>query len=286
MNLKIYPDAATFLSFAKGPLLRDEAKNNLILGIAERVKDGHSYGDAPPYFLTVDADGELVAAAIRTPPYSLILYGEEDCLNALRVIADHLARTDPAMPGVNGEAPVATAFAEVWSPRLHVRAEIEKKLRIYALRKVDPPTGIPGRMRRARSDDVALLVDWMRGFFSEAAPNDPPVDPRKSVHRLLDSGTLVVWDDDGLVSMAGSSRSSAHGATVSAVYTPPEYRRKGYASACVAALSQLLLDRGYAFCTLYTDLLNPTSNKIYQQVGYRPVSDAVSYRFVRDDEAQ
>jgi len=119
----------------------------------------------------------------------------------------------------------------------------------------------------------------VEAFRAEAAPDDPRTDPRIVLQRFLDAGVLVVWDDGGPVSMAGSSRSSAHGATVSLVYTPPAHRGSGYASACVAALSQLLLDRGFSFCTLSTDLANPISNKIYQRIGYRPLADWTTYRF-------
>jgi predicted GNAT family acetyltransferase len=279
MNLRTYPNASEFLAVAEVPLLRDEAKNSLILGIAGRVRDGRSYGEDPPSFLTVDVDGDLIAAAIRTPPYPLVLYCEEDCSDALDVMIDHLSTADPRLPGVNGEARTAAAFADLWAKRSKARAETGMQMRIYCLREVDPPVGVPGRMRLARSGDVDLLVEWMRGFHAEAGSGDPPTDPREAVLRFIASGTLAVWDDDGPVSLAGSSRCSGHGATVSAVYTPPEHRGHGYASACVAALSQLLLDRGHAFCTLYADLSNPTSNKIYQRVGYRPVSDSAMYTF-------
>ncbi len=279
MNLTTYPSAGEFLAAAEGPLMRDEARNGLILGIAGRVRDGRRYGEDPPTFLTVDDGGDFVAAAIRTPPHPLILHCEEGHLGALSAIVERLTTADPHLPGVNGEARPAATFAELWSRRVRAPAEIERRLRIYVLREVDPPAGISGRMRSAREEDVDLVAKWMRGFHAEAAPNDPPTDPRETVFRFMESGTLVVWDHGGPVSMAGSSRGSVHGAAVSAVYTPPENRGNGYASACVAALSQLLLDRGCAFCTLYTDLSNPTSNRIYQRIGYRPVAEATSYRF-------
>lgn len=60
---------------------------------------------------------------------------------------------------------------------------------------------------------------------------------------------------------------------------PPEQRGLGYARACVAGLSQQLLDRGFKYCFLFTDLRNPTSNHIYQQIGYRQVSDVNTYYF-------
>ena len=69
------------------------------------------------------------------------------------------------------------------------------------------------------------------------------------------------------------------GIVVSLVYTPPAQRNRGYASAAVAALSQQLLDAGWEFCSLFTDLANPTSNSIYQKVGYRPIADVVDIDF-------
>ena len=94
-----------------------------------------------------------------------------------------------------------------------------------------------------------------------------------------DSG-LYLWDDGRPVSLAGYSGPTPHGIRVGPVYTPPAQRGNGYASACVAALSQLLLDGGRAHCFLFTDLGNPTSNHIYQAIGYWPVCDVDEYRFL------
>ena len=279
MNVRSHPDAAAFLTVAEGPLLREEARNNLILGIADRVRSGRSYGDDPPVFATVDAEGELVAAAIRTPPFPLIVYCVDGRHDALDPLVDHLLNADPQLPGVNGEVSVATAFAERWTERSNGRAELGMQMRVYALHEVDRPVGVPGRMRLAREEDVDLLAEWMLRFHEEAVPGDPPSDPGETVRRFMESGTMAVWDHGGPVSMAGSSRGTANGTTVSAVYTPPEKRRNGYASACVAGLCELLLERGNAFCALYADLSNPTSNRIYQRIGFRLVSEAAVYRF-------
>ena len=279
MKLTVHSDAGGFLDAAEKPLLADEARNNLILGIADRVRCGRSYGDESPYFLTVEEDGALVAAAIRTPPFPLIVSCVEDRLDALELLVDHLRAADPDLPGVNGEARAAAAFANRWTERSSGLAEVGMRMRVYALHEVDPPIGVPGRMRLARAEDVDLIAEWTLGFHEEAVPGDPPSDPRENVCRFMESGTMAVWDYGGPVSMAGSSRGSKNGTTVSAVYTPPMHRRNGYASACVAALCQRLLDEGKAFCTLYADLANPTSNKIYQRIGFRPVADAAVYHF-------
>ncbi|MFC2083373.1 GNAT family N-acetyltransferase, partial [Candidatus Bipolaricaulota bacterium] len=249
-----------------------------------RVRDGRKYGKEPPLFLTVHDGGELIAAAIRTPPYPLILHCEDKRLEALDVIADHLFEIEYALPGANGTVGVVSAFVEKWSQRAGVVASQRMSLRIYSLTEVILQKTIPGYVRWAQEDDVPTLADWFLAFCEEAVPDDPPANPEKSVRRFMAAGKLAVWDNDGIVSMTGSSRGTPNGATISAVYTPPEHRGHGYASACVAALSQSLLDDGNRFCTLYADLFNPTSNTIYQDIGFRPVIDCAMHVFsARED---
>ncbi|MEW6216901.1 MAG: GNAT family N-acetyltransferase [Candidatus Bipolaricaulota bacterium] len=280
MGVQVHATAAEFLETAEETLLREEALYNLILGVASRVRDGRSYGDDPPYFLSVLEAGELRAAAVRTPPHPLILAVPKGDVGAIETVVNHLRESDPHLPGVNGLVPHATAFARLWERRRPVRVEVGIQLRIHELRTVIPPSGVPGVLRPPREEERDILAAWIQGFQAEAVPDDPLTNPHEILNRFFAGGTtLRVWDDDGPVSMAGSSRSSVHGATVSLVYTPPENRGRGYASACVAGLSQLLLDQGYAFCALYTDLANPTSNKIYRAIGYRPLGDATVYRF-------
>jgi predicted GNAT family acetyltransferase len=280
MNLKTHPDANGFLAVVEAPLLCEEVKNSLILGISQQVSQGRTYGQDPPYFLSVHDRDSLIAAAIRTPPYNLILYCEEDRLEALDLIAAHLTDAGENLPGAHGTVKVVSAFSEAWARRTGVETHVEMAQRVYCLTEVTAPLDVPGAMRWAEEDDVGTLVKWFTAFCEEAVPSDPPPpDPEKNVRRFISTGSLGVWETNGIVSMAGSSRGSKNGATVSAVYTPPEHRGNGYASACVAALSRVLLDRGNAFCTLYADLANPTSNKIYQRVGFLPVADCAMYTF-------
>jgi predicted GNAT family acetyltransferase len=148
---------------------------------------------------------------------------------------------------------------------------------------VIPPRPAPGGARIARESDRATIVDWFQAFVAEALP--PGRDPasRESAEETatywIGGGGLWVWIDGGLVAMAGASGRTPNGIRVGAVFTPPEKRRRGYASSLVAALSQAQLDAGRRFCFLYTDLANRTSNRIYQDIGYEPVCDVDEYRF-------
>jgi uncharacterized protein len=139
-------------------------------------------------------------------------------------------------------------------------------------------TPIPaGRLRSALPSDLPIVSRWVEGFLYDVHEDG---DPQDIAQRRIREGTFFLWEAVGPVSMAAASGKTPRGIRVNFVYTPPESRNRGYASACVAALSQLLLDGGNEYCCLYTDLANPTSNKIYRQIGYEPVCDVASYALV------
>jgi predicted GNAT family acetyltransferase len=147
-------------------------------------------------------------------------------------------------------------------------------MRAYVLRQVIPPPHPPaGRLRPAALEDLETLLPWRVAFYRESLNEEAPDDLRDEVIRQISGGAVAVWEDKALVSTAVKSRPTPHGASIGAVYTPLEFRGRGYASACVAALSQQILDSGKTFCTLFTDLDYPTSNSIYQKIGYQPVCD-------------
>ena len=104
---------------------------------------------------------------------------------------------------------------------------------------------------------------------------------RKLAERGINESSIFIWDHDGPVSMAKKARPTKNGIVVNLVYTPHDQQRKGYATTCVAHLSQHLLNEGYKYCSLYTDLANPTSNSIYMKIGYEPVADSIVYKFIK-----
>ena len=278
MQLRRYDDAAAFLRHAGAFLVADEAVHSLILGIAATLSaDPERFGQSP-YLAAVERDGEVAAAAVMTPPRPVLLSLADPA--ALAPIADDLHARFGTLAGVNAPSAVSRAFAEEWQRRAGGSYRRATAMRIYELTAVIPPTAVPGQLRRATEGDRDLLVAWTAAFIAETGiAND---DARRIVdHRLHDpASALYLWEDGHPVAMAGQFGPTPHGTRVNAVYTPPEYRRRGYASACVAALSQRLLDEGFLFCSLYTNLANPTANRIYQAIGYQPVCDADDYTFL------
>ena len=142
--------------------------------------------------------------------------------------------------------------------------------------------GVSGSFRRPTESDRDLLVRWVDAFAAEALGPIERLDAADWVDRYYATPSRggYLWEDGGIpVSFAAYGNPTAHGIRIGPVYTPPEHRGWGYASACVATLSQHLLESGRSFCYLFTDLANPTSNAIYQKIGYNPVNDVDVYEF-------
>ncbi|MCS6825651.1 MAG: GNAT family N-acetyltransferase [Caldilinea sp.] len=278
MKLVSYEAVDAFLAATESELLREEVKHGLLLGLALRLKHHPERFEHRPYLATVHLEEALVAAALMTPPRGLVVAAREggDVSAAMELLARELLVNRGPAPTVNGVASVARAFAAAWR-RLGGDAEVIMRLRVYELRVVIPPAPTPGRLRQASFGDLDCVYQWYLEFHDEATPADPP--PRKEqIATSIEDGSVYLWEMDGKpVSLAAKGRNLPHGTSIGPVYTPPHLRGRGYASACVAALSQRILDEGKAFCTLFTDLANPTSNHIYQQIGYRPVCDFAQY---------
>ncbi|MFH1571543.1 MAG: GNAT family N-acetyltransferase [Gemmatimonadota bacterium] len=284
MLVRVHPEATSFLAAAGPDLEAAEALNSLMLGIAGRLAriaregapDLHGEAGAPPVLVTVEAGDRLTLAALRTPPRHLILYGGRGWEDGLETLVGHLERTDRHLPGALGPRPVVQAFAGRWSQRCRLRVEPGMQMGVYELRQVLDAGTASGRLRPGTAADVDLLGDWLLDFnrtVHEPMPGGPE-EVLRTARELAAAGCFFLWEDGGHpVSMARCGRPTAHGVTVTAVYTPPRCRRRGYATACVAALTRLLLNRGATFTALFTDLANPTSNHIYQQVGYRLVGE-------------
>jgi uncharacterized protein len=217
---------------------------------------------------------------VMTPPHRLILHAESGDPEPLRLLAQDLHAGGWHVPGIGGIKPTSGVFAEVWSAVTGQPHRAGMNERVYELRRVIPPEPpIPGALRVATEDDLPLMSEWVWGFIQDAGLEGTVEGAHEIAELRITDRDLFIWDDGGPVATVTKTRHSTHGIVVSLVYTPPAHRNRGYASAAVAALSQQLLDAGWEFCSLFTDLANPTSNSIYQRIGYRPVADFDEYIF-------
>lgn len=285
MNITTYKNAQDFLANTGEYLTKDEARYGLVLGLAKFVEmNPHRYGEVSPWFCTIGVGKEINAVAMRTPPHQVIVaYFSGD----IKVVAEKLvaavSRDFKAIPGVVGDKELADIFAERWCEKCGTRITNTMAQRIFRLDKVNDVPLSPGKFRVATGTDKELVVKWAHAFHIDTfGPNHHA--PEADITPGLSRGIIFLWEDGQPVSMAAKMRPTDKGMTVGYVYTPPELRRKGYATSCVAELSRNILQSGKEFCMLYTDLANPTSNSIYKKIGYKEVCDSVQHAFEMPEE--
>jgi predicted GNAT family acetyltransferase len=279
MQVERFYDMAAYAAAAEPFLLRREAENCFFLGQLTQLKD------PVEAVLLVLWDGpEVVAVASMTPPRHLMMTAAPP--PAARAVVDYLRVHQIAVPGVGGPTATAETFANHWceatvmTPREHVRYTT------FELTEVTPPPPASGAIRRAEQRDVDLLGEWVQSFREEIGEGHLGGSRELAAERVRD-GEMWLWDDAGKpVAMAGAIAPTRNGIRIVLVYTVPRRRGRGYASNLVAALSQRQLDAGRKFCFLNTDVGNPTSNKIYRAMGYRPVGESVTLMFDRAADAR
>jgi hypothetical protein len=233
--------------------------------------------------LVTDESGDAKASALMTPPFALIVQSEPLDKSALGELADTLMANEWSLPGVNGIAEVSDCFAEIWQEKTGQQARRIVDTRAYELRQVLNVDYPSGGMKIAEEADAQTAADMHNAMIDEVILGPRRLGTAESELESIRQKRTFFWVDRGeVVSLTIANRPQIKGICVSGVYTPPALRRMGYARALVAEVSKELLARGYEFTNLFTDLSNPTSNKIYQEVGYRPVCDYHQYEFIEN----
>ena len=267
--------ADEFLVLAKPLLMRAEAENNLILGIAQGIARSPSAA-SNPYLATVSDGRRLLACAVHIAPHKIVITrSDRDATDAL---AQDAFDAIPQVEAVTGPAQSAMDFALAWSRLSGIEPVAGMRFRIHETRTAPEEVlpAVPGRFRPAIGADQPLLASWLVAFAAEAELTGP-LDAPRIVADSIGRGRLFVWDDGHPSSMAGWAGKTPNGVRINLVYTPPEHRRKGYGAACVRAITAQLLADGNTFCWLYIDLSDEAAATLFTRLGYRPVSDVAEY---------
>ncbi|GAA1699986.1 GNAT family N-acetyltransferase [Fodinicola feengrottensis] len=256
-------DVRAFAAAVLGWLKQDPVRNTVLSSVIAGAAGGYVVDGDPLWLRVLDDDGSLAGVAIRTPPHPLGLSTMSPA--AAAAVADYCRSFDIDM--LSSLTTSAEPFIAAWGP-----ATLARGMRLYQLDAVKPPTGVPGRARLATEADTELAVTWQAAFAAALGSHSLGA---ANLRRRIGQGLIWLWEVDG-EPVASASRTDASGGVVRVgfVYTPPAHRRHGYAGALVAAVSADTLAAGATACCLFTDLANPTSNHIYQEVGYYPVADS------------
>ncbi len=274
-------DVTEYLDRAGGLLRSQSVENTVLVTVAEtlRVVGADAFGDATPMLgYWSEPGGDVTAAFVHTPPNGVALSTMLPRLAAELAVV--LADRGVSASGVYGSDAACWAFAGTWSERTGQTARVGRRSRLHRLIDLVPPDPMPpGRARSGTAADRDVMTAWLEAFHHEVDPG-PPREHGRVVDERLSYGGLVLWEEAGeQVSLAGMNRLVAGQVRIGPVYTPPDVRRRGFGGAVTAAATQVALEWGADEVLLFTDLANPTSNALYQRLGYMPVSDRVELSF-------
>jgi predicted GNAT family acetyltransferase len=281
MIVSTYTDATEFLGKTQTELETNEAANSLMLGIARTLVNDPGRYETPACLKTVDDEGELALAALMTPPHKLVVYVPKSNIEgAARQLIEDLIEGGWSLPGVIGPSESAKQVAQSWEEITGGEYRQARHSRLFELREVIIPVPEGGRLRAAGLDDLELLTHWSHAFNEDIGQ---PVTYSQAAYQArarIEDGVIYLWEEGGSpVSMAMTTRPNRKGISVSLVYTPPELRRRGYATACVGELSRRLLTSGWEYCALFADVANAPANRVYERIGYQPILDFSEYSF-------
>ncbi|HEX3768998.1 MAG TPA: GNAT family N-acetyltransferase [Puia sp.] len=274
--ISVYHSAKEYLEASQQMLEERELENNLILGLCNALAEKNS-AEENYDFVNAFESGRIMATSINTIGRAIVSCSSEDT-RSVKELADYYLKQNIGLKGVFGEIIPATVFARFYGSGFAT----DMTMIVHRLSRVNDLPVVSGLFRAAENEDVELIVDWTTRFKKE---EDPVYQMSRDemlnmVRSGIASGNFFLWTDKNVaVSMAAINRRTSHVGVVGYVYSPEEFRKKGYATAVVQRLSEHILQSGFTYCGLFTDQANPTSNHIYRKIGYEQVATFANIRF-------
>ncbi|MPY52640.1 GNAT family N-acetyltransferase [Streptomyces acidicola] len=245
-----------------------------------RARGAEAYGTEAPVFGVLEQAGEVHATFYRLPPRALVptpLTPEQ-----ADALAAHLVALGRSLPSVSADDSTATAFAEAWQRHTGATPKIrDTRLCLYRLGTLTPPEPLPaGRGRVLGEQDLEQVMFWC-GEFAKAVGEVVSIDADSWTNTRFADKRYTLWEtpDGTPVSIAGMNPLIDGQIQVDIVYTPAQLRGRGYAGAVTAEVSRAALAAGARDVVLFADQSNPTSNALYQRLGYRKLTDWSAYDF-------
>jgi len=254
-------------------LEKEEAVNGLPLGILMNIDEKIK----PTVMAGVYKDEQPILMLLQTHPKQIIVSVFQKITPLeLPLISKLIHESITEIPGFIGEKALVREMAQHIASLRQLKVVLGMDQRIYQLNEVQKKPSNLGNFRWITKNDQSIIQQWVYDFAASVNQPFEMEQASKRAEELIQSGKLAGWEvDHQLVSMANASRPTKNNITINFVYTPKEFRKKGYATNCVAELSERLLESGFSSTCLYTDITNPTSNKIYLEIGYQPMIDSI-----------
>ena len=286
MQAELYENINEYVDLAFPFLLKNESENILVFSILNALKINQNvFGDLKPSLILVKKNDDIKLVSLRTPPYNQLISFTED-LNSIDVLIENLLKSEEDLPGISGFKEGVARFIKLYCKKKNLFPELVRNERAYRLIRVAEDTIGDKIFIIGNKSYQSLILEWAKemileaGLMTEADQMDRTLNQIKT--DITDEKIFLLLDKNKPVSMARKAGKTPSGNLINLVYTPPHLRGRGYATECVAKLSKRLLDEGNKFCFLFTDLANPTSNSIYQKIGYRLIIDMDNYKFLKE----
>ncbi|MBN2695748.1 GNAT family N-acetyltransferase [bacterium] len=270
-----------FLDYNESFLTKKESFYNLILGLAYSIKNGKIELDNPLFYTIINDENRVVGAALRTNEKKNINITNIS-FKSIDLLIEQLNSEKIELTGVIGEENSAIYFKNQWCRLKNLSFRVNLNLGVYENREIIKPKNIYGEMIVATEENKDIAFKYLKSFYSDCfikTPSDEDIE--KAVTKVIRNRVLyfLVIENSKIVSMAGITRESVNGATISMVYTPPELRGNGYGGLIVYFLTEKIFTYK-KFANLFTDLLNSTSNSIYQKLGYVKIGKNIDFEFI------
>jgi len=272
MKILSFEDITSFEQRVLDFLIQREAENCLLLGVMSRIKNCSSQGDEKPFLAIVESAGKVIGVAVRSDsnrPMIISIMPKE----AIDPLSSYVAKNIGSLTGVVGAAAESEMLVSSLAKQLKRQKRLHIGMRCFYLDRVQYHGKASGSLRLAEQKNQNIIASWIKAFTIEALKDNNPKGCEESAKHGIEKKEIFIWEDQRPVTMTMTTGHTPHGIRINNVYTPMELRNRGYATSCVASISQRCLDEGKKFCFLFTDVLNPTSNSIYQKIGYKPICD-------------
>jgi predicted GNAT family acetyltransferase len=281
MNVELIDSVEEFIALTTSFRAADPLRTNVIGSVALAVSTGRTIYDGCHWWIVRDDDRHVVGVAMRTGPFNMVVPPMP--VDAARALGRSVAMLDDTLPGVTGSASVLDALIEGYvesQSRGSTRTPRERRRDLlYELEDL-VTLDVEGFGRAARVEQIVAVAMMYVEFNREIDhPALSLADALVGVNKSVGAGSIFCWEVSGaIVAIAGHAPVVTTESTVIArvgpVFTPAQCRRQGYGSAVTAHVTRHLLERG-ARVMLFTDAANPTSNGIYQEIGYRLVDELI-----------
>lgn len=219
-----------------------------------------------------DDAGAVLLTAARTSPFPMLLYETDNVHNdeALEFFTASLVHNGIDIDCIMTEKELAKKFCVSYGKRANKNFNKKESLVLYVLESVSQLALPDGSFRQANESDMFYLPYWLADFVPACHLGAYDLSSGvMTTKRLIENGSLYIWEDGTPVSAAACVRQTPHCSVIGQVYTPPHLRGKGYSTACVYHLTRQLFNDGFKYCALYADCANPYSNKVYRKIGYK-----------------